>query len=183
MQSRALFWRPSFWSAAVDGLWSVIVPVAWPLSDRLSRWSPSTGGGNESGLRTLLVSAPANTLFVTPSTYLGHLTSFDMMSVSMRVSAPANVGLLVSRNFLQEKKTERLLHGFIGTTYLKFLPPSQFMLSRSSVSKTVRDLYSSCSLLLSVKPPWLQDQQRPWQNDRVANYDHLPSTKVLRKLP
>lgn len=58
MQSRARFWRPSFWSAAVDGLWSVIVPVAWPLTDGLSRWSPSTGGGNESGLRTLLLSAP-----------------------------------------------------------------------------------------------------------------------------
>lgn len=83
MQSRALFWRPSVWSAAVDGLWSVIVSVAWPLTDRLSRWSPSTGGGNESGLRSLLLSAPANTLFVTPSAYLGHLTSFDMMSVSV----------------------------------------------------------------------------------------------------
>lgn len=56
-----------------DGLWSVIVSAACDLlSSRwsglsqtgLSRWSPSSGGGNESGLRLLLLSARSSTLFV-----------------------------------------------------------------------------------------------------------------------
>lgn len=129
--------------------------MAWPLTDGLSRWSPSTGGGNESGLRTLLLSAHANTLFVTPSTYLGHLTSFDMMSVSVCMSAPANVCLSVNRDFFARKKKrkDQLLHGFIGATYLQFLLPSDLMLSSSRVSETVRDAYFSCSSSLSVKPP------------------------------
>ncbi|MEQ2180109.1 hypothetical protein GOODEAATRI_032342 [Goodea atripinnis] len=51
---------------------SVIVPVAWPLTDRLNRWSPSTGGGNESGLSSSLLSAPFNSRLVSSSPYLGH---------------------------------------------------------------------------------------------------------------
>lgn len=159
MQSRALFWRPSFWSAAVDGLWSVIVPVAWPLTDGLSRWSPSTGGGNESGLRTLLLSAPL-TPCLSPRLPIWaispRLTWWVWACVCLRLQ------MCVCRwaeTFCKKKKSKKrkdqLLHGFIGATYLQFLPPSDLMLSSSRVSETVRDAYFSCSSSLSVKPPWL----------------------------
>lgn len=136
--------------------------MAWPLPDGLSRWSPSTGGGNESGLRILLLSAPANTLFVTPSTYLGHLTSLDMMSVSLHMSAPTNVCLPRSRNFLQKKNpttttttTTRKMNcclAILEPRTSNFFP---CLIRCRRVSETVRDAYFSCSSSLSVKLPRL----------------------------
>lgn len=185
MQSWALFWRPSFWSAAVDGLWSVIVPVAWPLTDGLSRWSPSTGGGNESGLRTLLLSAHANTLFVTPSTYLGHLTSFDMMSVSVCMSAPANVCLSVNRDFFCEKeKKERSIAARLYWSHVPSIPSPVWFDAFKQQSQRNSQGRVFFLLFIAVRQAAVtyQDQRRPWQNDRVTNYGHLPCTKVLGKL-
>lgn len=184
MQLRALFWRPSFWSAAVDGLWSVIVPVAWPLSDRLSRWSPSTGGGNESGLRTLLVSAPANTLFVTPSTYLGHLTSFDMMSVSMCVCLRLQMYVCWWAETFCRKKPPRKMAARLYRSHVPSIPSPVWIHAFKKQCQQNSQGRVFFLLFIAVRQATVtyQDQRRPWQNDRVASYDHLPSTKVLGKL-
>ncbi len=142
------------WAPAADGLWSVIVPVAWPLTGRLNRWSPSTGGGNESGLRSLLLSAPSNTLLVPPSTYLGHLTPFDVSGAS---------GGYVCENVCIREPKPQLFKTTEWSTAVRFcwnqlpliLSLADLMLWSGRVSETLRDSQLSCSTSLSVEPPWL----------------------------
>jgi len=135
------------------GLWSVIVPVAWLLTDRLNRWSPSTGGGNESGLSSPLLSAPYNTLLVSPSTYLGHLTFFDVTNANSEYVCPW-VYMWAKASTFQE---------FTGSTAAQFhwiilnliLSLTDRMYRSSRVSYTLRDSHFSCFSSLSFKLPLL----------------------------
>lgn len=139
MQSRALFSRPSVRSKplAADVLWSVIVPAAWPLTDRLSGWSPSSGGGNESGLRYLLLSATSNTLFVSPSTYLGHLTLFDARGLSSRFECVC-ADTLEPTPWLWENSEWSIAAGFYRNQL-----PSQFLLRLIWCSKAAESAQHS----------------------------------------
>lgn len=65
-------------------------------------------------------SVPSNTLLVSPSTYLGHLTLFDVMDPNGEcVCVCVCVPLSQSFNFLKVQN-DRLQHNFIESNYLQF---------------------------------------------------------------
>lgn len=125
-----------------DGLWSVIVSAACDLlSSRwsglsqtgLSRWSPSSGGGNESGLRLLLLSARSSTLFVSlvylsgPPRLVRHDGSDTHPAMYACVHLTVSVHLHTTEPCVSLKlQDHQSAHDFIETDRLGFSPSAWF---------------------------------------------------------
>lgn len=171
MQSWVLFsvTPVKIWALADYGVvWSVIVPVAWPLTDRLNRWSPSTGGGNEFGLSSPRLSAPSNTRLVSSSTYLGHLTVPDV------TSANAVCVCVRERETFQNFRMIYCSMISLNPNKLDSLSGWSDVLKQQSQLNIQGLTFFRLFVTVNRAAFSYQDQQRPWQSDIVTNDGYDP---------
>lgn len=182
-----------------DELWSVIVSAAcdllssrWPgLSQMgLSRWSPSSGGGNESGLRLLLLSVRSSTLFVSLVYLSGPPRLVDMMAAThilrwMCVCISVCLFTYIPQSLLSHWNW-RIINWpliLLKPIALDSLPPPDLPLCSSQDSQTLGSQISAIiHRRLSNPIRLIKIVEVLGRVDRVTNYSRLPCAKVFRKL-